>query len=188
VVQGVDSSDRCHEAVVLGHEWRQQVRAGVAVVADVTDAVVRRQREVLVDQLRQTRVVRSVAEVAVCGWYWCGEVVVVVATGRQCGCGCREFPPAHTLRRRVRLRHAVPTPVLVRCRLQHSASIDIHSPSLEHSNSRFESDSIRYANRFVYRLVKKSAFRFTSCHAVFLFIYCIVSARKISWRHCLRGV
>ena len=30
-------------------------------------------------------------------------------------------------------------------------------------------DSIRYANRFEsIRLVKKSAFRFTSCHAVFL--------------------
>jgi len=40
-------------------------------------------------------------------------------------------------------------------------------------------DSIRYANRFEsIRLVKKSAFRFTSCHAVFLFIYCIVSAEK----------
>ena len=36
---------------------------------------------------------------------------------------------------------------------------------LEHSNSRFE---------------------FTSCHAVFLLIYCIVSAKKISWRHWLR--
>ena len=56
-------------------------------------------------------------------------------------------------------------------------------PAVEHSNSRFESirfDSIRYANRFEsIRLVKKSAFRFTSCHAVcFLFIYCIVSAKK----------
>jgi len=43
---------------------------------------------------------------------------------------------------------------------------------LEHSNLRFESilfDSIRYANRFEsIRFVKKSAFRFTSCHAVFL--------------------
>jgi len=40
-------------------------------------------------------------------------------------------------------------------------------------------DSIRYANRFEsIRFVKKSAFRFTRCHAVFLFIYCIVSAKK----------
>ena len=41
-----------------------------------------------------------------------------------------------------------------------------HLP-VEHSNSRFE--SIRYANRFEsIRFVKKSAFRFTSCHAAFL--------------------
>ena len=41
---------------------------------------------------------------------------------------------------------------------------------VEHSGSRFESrfDYIRYANRFEsIRSVKKSAFRFTSCHAVF---------------------
>ena len=48
-------------------------------------------------------------------------------------------------------------------------------------------DSIRYANRFeLIRLVKKSAVRFTSCHAVFscLFIYSL--SQKISRRHCLR--
>ena len=38
---------------------------------------------------------------------------------------------------------------------------------LEHSNSRFE--SICYANRFEsIRFVKKSAFRYTCCHAVFI--------------------
>ena len=37
-------------------------------------------------------------------------------------------------------------------------------------------DSIHYANWFI--LQKKSAFLFTSCHAVFLLIYCIVSAKK----------
>ena len=48
-------------------------------------------------------------------------------------------------------------------------------------------DSIRYANRFEsIRLVKKSAFRFTSCHAAFL-VYLLYSlSQKISWRHCLR--
>jgi len=43
---------------------------------------------------------------------------------------------------------------------------------VEHSNSRF--DSIRYANRFEsIRLVKKSAFRFISCHAVFSCIFIV---------------
>ena len=50
---------------------------------------------------------------------------------------------------------------------------------------------IRDSNRFdslceSIRLVKKSAFRFTSCHAVFL-VYLLYSlSQKISWRHCLR--
>ena len=44
---------------------------------------------------------------------------------------------------------------------------------VEHSNSRFE--SIRYANRFEsICFVEKSAFRFTSCHAVFL-VYLLYS-------------
>ena len=43
---------------------------------------------------------------------------------------------------------------------------------VEHSNSRF--DSIRYVNRFEsIRLVKKSAFRFTSCHAVFSCLFIV---------------
>ena len=49
--------------------------------------------------------------------------------------------------------------------------------AIEHSNSRFESirfDSLCESIRFV----KKSAFRFTSCHAVFLYIYCIDSAKE----------
>jgi len=56
-------------------------------------------------------------------------------------------------------------------------------PAVEHSNWRFESirfDSICESIR-INSFSKKSAFRFTSCHAVcFLFIYCTVSAKKIS--------
>jgi len=50
-------------------------------------------------------------------------------------------------------------------------------PVVEHSNSRFE--SIRYANRLeLIRLVKKSAFRFTSCHAVFSCLFIVQSQPK----------
>ena len=51
---------------------------------------------------------------------------------------------------------------------------------VEHSNSRFESirfDSLCESIR-IDSFCKKSAFRFTSCHAVFLFIYCIDSAKE----------
>ena len=52
---------------------------------------------------------------------------------------------------------------------------------VEHSSSRFE--SIRFYSLCksirIDSFSKKSAFRFTGCHAVFfLFIYCIVSAKK----------
>ena len=63
-------------------------------------------------------------------------------------------------------------------------SADFHSKMVTIYTRAFQFairiDSIRYANRFEsIRLVKKSAFRFTSSHAVFfLFIYCIVSAKK----------
>ena len=50
---------------------------------------------------------------------------------------------------------------------------------LEHSNSRF--DSIRF-----YSFCKKSAFRFTSCHAVFLAYLLYSLSQKISWRYWLR--
>ena len=63
----------------------------------------------------------------------------------------------------------------VDCRLRRRPS------PLEHSNSRFESilfDSLCESIR-IDSFSKKSAFRFTSCHAVFfLFIYCIVSTKK----------
>jgi len=54
---------------------------------------------------------------------------------------------------------------------------------LEHSNSRFELirfDSLCESIRIYSFCKKKSAFRFTSCHVVFLLIYCIVSARVVA--------
>jgi len=45
-------------------------------------------------------------------------------------------------------------------------------------------DFICYANRFV--LWKKSAFRFTSCHAVSLAYLLYSLSQKISWRHYFR--
>jgi len=52
---------------------------------------------------------------------------------------------------------------------------------VEHSNSRF--DSIRCANRFEsIRFLKKSAFRFSSCHVVFLayLLYSLSQKNKLT--------
>jgi len=47
-------------------------------------------------------------------------------------------------------------------------------------------DSIRYANRFQsIRFVKNRPFDSLVVMQFFLLNYCIVSAKKISWRHCL---
>jgi len=49
-------------------------------------------------------------------------------------------------------------------------------------------DSIRYANRFEsIRFVKKSAVRFTICHAVFLAYLFIVSVKKYTTMHAVES-
>ena len=77
----------------------------------------------------------------------------------------------------------------MRCRLPrrhpvHDRLVSVPDDALEHSNSRFEIDSLCESIRFV---KKRSAFRFTSCHAVFL-AYLLYSLRQKNCLQCFDAV